>query len=391
MREQIAFAQSKVFQNFLAGLNDRGEDALIIHGIFINIHPVWKAIVDYRRVTGFDEHLTFEPGLSWMFYAAHYAALCHASGEASGPYDLSQSPAVWQEICLRQNKKEVGPFIVKLYVIPTTSETLKARRSIEAYARESPFFVSIIDSPMAVLAAQVEGGEDISATGLGTLGGFLKDPSGKSWGVTCGHVAQTTGSTVTLAAGRGNLGIVSHSNFMRLPIQTQAAVCNQYVAKGNNSVDAALIEVVGPHTASNSVKGLGRIDAIFDRTRLNSGNIVSMTGAMSGTNDYEIGGYGVTAKMQLSSGSAYYCFSDLFDFYAPPNAPGWVPRRVAQAAAPRPLQGDSGSWLCFNHSANLYAYFGTMIAVRGAVGIATFADSLRQWAKKDHGLQLDPL
>jgi hypothetical protein len=185
--------------------------------------------------------------------------------------------------------------------------------------------------------------------------------------------------------------MVAHSNFSKLSPQPQAGVCNQYAAKGNQSVDAALIEVDKSHVAMGSVQAIGRIDKIFDRTQLNSGNVVSMTGAMSSTHDYDIGGYGVTAKVQLSGGSAYYCFSDLFDFYAPPNVPGWVPARAAQAAAPRPLQGDSGSWLCFNHSANLYAYFGNMIAVRGAVGVATFADSLIQWAKDDHGLQLDPL
>jgi len=391
MREQIAFAASDVFRSFLTGLNKLEEVPSVIHGIFIDIHPVWKMIVDYRRLTGFDDRLPREPGISWMFYAAHYAALCHAGGQSVGPYNLNDSPAVWEEICQRYGKKNGPPFIVKIYILPTTSATLESRRRVEGYAREQPFFTSVIDSPMAVLAAPVEGGVDITASGPGTLGGFLKDQNGKHWGLTCGHVAQKTGSTAALAGGQGNLGIVRYSNFSNLSAQSQGAMCNPYVATGNHSVDAALIEVASQHTAVGSVHSLGRIDKIFDRTQLNSGNVVSMTGAMSGTHDYDIGGYGVTLQVQLSNGGAYYCFSDLFDFYAPPNAPGWVPGRLAQAAAPRPLHGDSGSWLCFNYSANLYAYFGTMIAVRGAVGIATFADSLLQWAKKDHGLQLGPL
>ena len=348
--------------------------------------------MDYRRMTGFGDFLPVFPNTSsWMTYAAHYAALCHMGKLASGPYDLDEPSVVWKEVCHAHKKDARRPFIIKLYVLPTTSETVESRRQIEGYTSEQSFFASVIDSPMAVLAAQVEGGADIGATGPGTLGGFLKDQHGNPWGVTCGHVAQTTGSAATLAGGQGKLGSVAYSNFSKLSPQSQSAVCNQYVVKSQHSVDAALIDVSKSHRAMDSVQGLGRVDTIFDRTRLNSGNIVSMTGAISGTNDFEIGGYGVTAKVRLSSGSAYYCFSDLFDFSAPANMPGWVPRRVAQAVSPWPLQGDSGSWLCFNHSPNLYAYFGSMIAVRGSVGVAIFADSLIQWANNDHSLQLGPL
>jgi hypothetical protein len=392
MRAQMEFAATETFQTFLTGLTRFEKAPSVIHAIFIDIHPVWKIIMDYRRMTGFGDFLPVFPNTaSWMTYAAHYAALCQMSKQAGGPYDLEEPSVVWKEVC-HAHKKDAGqPFIVKVYVLPSTSETLESRRQIEGYAREQNFFTSVIDSPMAVLAAQVEGGADISATGPGTLGGFLKDQHGDLWGVTCGHVAQTPGSPAALAGGQGNLGCVAHSNFSKLSPQSQSAVCNQYVVKSRDSVDAALIDVSKSHRAMDSVLGLGRVDTIFDRTRLNSGSIVSMTGAMSGTNDFQIGGYGVTAKVQLSSGAAYYCFSDVFDFAAVVNAPGWVPRRLVQAASPWPLQGDSGSWLCFNHSPNLYAYFGSMIAVRGGVGVAIFADSLIQWAKTDHGLQLGPL
>jgi hypothetical protein len=391
MRAQMEFASSEVFQGFMAGL-DRLENARsVIHAIFIDIHPVWKIIMDYRRITGFSDHTVPFPTASWVAYAAHYAALSQACLRENGPYDLSQSSSIWKEICGLHKKDPGPPFIVKVYVLPTSSTTLESRHRIEGYAAEQRFFISVVDAPMAVLAAQVEGGADIHATGPGTLGGFLKDQHGKCWAVTCGHVAQKTGSQAALGGGAGNLGVVGYSNFLNLTPQLASGMCNQYVVKGNHSVDAALIEPAKSHKVMDSVQGLGRIDMIFDRTRLNSGNTVSMTGAMSSTNDYEIGGYGVTAKVRLSNGSGYYCFSDVFDFSAPPTAPGWVPGRIAQAAAPRPLQGDSGSWLCFNHSPNSYAYFGSMIAVRGAVGIAIFADSLIQWAKNDHSLQLDPL
>ena len=117
-----------------------------------------------------------------------------------------------------------------------------------------------------------------------------------------------------------------------------------------------------------------------------------MTGPRSGTHDYVIAGYGVTIKVsfRLPAGTQQYCFSHLFTFYDPGNAPNWMPGRVAQAATHRPRLGDSGAWVCYKKPQN-YAYFGNLIAVQGAIGIATFADALIKWADDDHSLTLSTL
>jgi hypothetical protein len=390
VRVQMEFAASEEFRRFLDGLGELGEAQSVIHGIFIDIHPLWKALVDWRRMTGFDKFPVF-PIDPFAFYVSHLGSPGQRGLLGTGPYDTREFLQIWQVICEMHDKKADPPFIVMLYVLPTTAHSWELRQQVERYARAQPFFASVFDSPMAVLAAPIQGGVGIHASASGALGGFLKDQSGDPWGVTCGHVAQqTTSSTAAIATG-GTLGSVLYSNFATLAPQSAGTVCNQYVTKSNHAVDAALIKVASQHTATNSVQAIGKIDKIYDRTQLNSGNVIRMSGPMSGAHDYTIGGYGVTVKVQLSHGGTYYCFSDLFDFYSPASAPAWVPARVAQGVAPRPLQGDSGSWLCFNHSGNLYAYFGNLIAVRGAAGIATFADSLLLWAQNDCGLQLNPL
>src|SRR5262249_50485015 len=122
------------------------------------------------------------------------------------------------------------------------------------------------------------------------------------------------------------------------------------------------------------------------KTQFNSSSIVEMNGAVSGRNSWEVIGFGYSAKIDLNGKS--YCFTSLFDFEAPNTAPAWLPGRIDTAVAARPLQGDSGAWLCMPDRNNTYAYVGNLIAVSRLRGIATFADELVAWASGQYGLQL---
>lgn len=388
MLEQINFSLSNEFRTFMGNLTNLESAQSVIHGIFIDLHPVWKRIVDFERSTGLDHQLPDDLKL-----LGNYMVPPFLMPGANGSYDPEYIPKTWKEICSRSNKMNT-PFVVKIYVLPTTRDMLPQRRIVEDYARKQPFFTVVLDAPMPVLASFVAGGTEIIATGFGTLGGFLQDQSGKHWGVTCGHVAQNVGSSVSLDDVGGmpisNAGTVRFTNFNQLVPQNTGNVCNQYVNQTHLSVDAALVEISPGHTACGTVRSMaGQVDKQYNRTDLNSGSTVTMVGAISGKNDYVIGGYGVTSKVMASTGQ-HYCFSNLFEFYAPSNGPNWMPGRIVQALTPRPLQGDSGSWLCYNYSPN-YAYFGNMIAVMGAMGIATFADALIGWAQHDCNLSLKTL
>ncbi|HZH27523.1 MAG TPA: hypothetical protein VEY95_10115 [Azospirillaceae bacterium] len=63
--------------------------------------------------------------------------------------------------------------------------------------------------------------------------------------------------------------------------------------------------------------------------------------------------------------------------------------RVGQAHAKWPLQGDSGAWVCHRKRDGTLGYFGNLVAVTGGIGIATFAQDLREWALGLLSLELD--
>lgn len=387
MREHIEFANSPPFRAFLDGLSQHGEQ-LCIHGIFIEPHPVWRQSVDDLRASGLPVRSGGPADPPWWVFVSSRAP--------SAPYDFSFEylPKAWNDFAKRCNKEAPWPFVVTLWIFPVESKQMRAFRGLDQYTEKQPFFVRFQQRPMAKLATLVDGASEITAHGSGALGGFLEDQSGKHWGVTCGHVAPLTGGTVALedvsGTRYGGAGTVVHSNYSSVATVGASGLCNPYVPGGNPDADIALVEFGAGFGAANSVRGLGVIDEIYDRTRLNSGSPVCMSGVKSGVEDYEIGGYGVTVKVEVQAGATkkYHCFSHVFAFRDPTPAPSWMPSKVAQAFLARPLLGDSGSWVCFRKETAVCAYVGNLIAVENLTGIATFADSSLNWAQANHGLHL---
>jgi hypothetical protein len=371
MQEQIMFSQTQQFRQFVEDLARLESASGLIHGIFIDVHPAYAALADIQRRTGFSHGAG--PFLSAPF------GLGDNDEFAGGVYDYDDLPEAWQGLCKSHAKSPTPPFIVKVYITPTTPEMLPLRRLIQNVALQAPFFVSVQERPVAVMSASLEGGLDISATSSGTLGGFLEDAGGTRWGVTCGHVAQTTGSfTITDAGGTTftHAGAVRHTNFGKLVKTTQASFCNPF-GNAHPEVDAALVELDPSHAARNTIYSGLKVDSIYAHTQLGSGCTVWVRGAASSSNNYVVRGYGVTLQVRFSQTSNdYYCFSKLFELSAP--------RRGGL------MQGDSGAWVLYNHTGTLYGYYGNVFAVSGSNAYATFADATQTWAKADHGLDLTP-
>jgi hypothetical protein len=380
MREQIDFAGSPDFQDFMRGLNRLPpQSGALVHGVFIDVHPLFRTLSDGRRLTGSED-----------FPLTTGRELDPVQG---GVYDLAEKPQQWLEFCKHSGKQE-SPFFVRVQVLPATPATLPARRAVEAYVRQQPFFAAVVETPQAMLALNVEGGIRVDASGPGTLGGFLRDQSGEVWGVTCGHVAPTVNAAFALPDVNGTVvrhaGTVIHSNFAQLSPSPTSALCNPFVGVAHSSVDVALIRLDPAHAPQDTVRHVGRVTALYDRFQLGSGNVLRMAGAVSGVADYAIGGYGVTVRIGLAGTGQQYCFTSLFDFTAHRN-PSSLPARVAQALAPRPLPGDSGAWVCHDLQHGDYALFGMLVAVNGPTGIAIFADAVKDWADTTCQLTLQPL
>ncbi|HZT01638.1 MAG TPA: hypothetical protein VFA39_05165 [Steroidobacteraceae bacterium] len=382
MHEQIVFSNSPPFRSFMDGLANYGK-GLCIHGIFIEPHPMWRGLVDARRTSG----LPVDRG------PPYWPPTPGRSPPAPYDFDIESVPEAWKTFT-REAGKESHPFIVTVWIFPLTTEQMQDFRALDQYVQKQPFFVRFQQRPIAQLAAAVDGASEITAQESGALGGFLQDQKGRHWGLTCGHVAAAVGGAFTLEDVGGTrypgAGTVAYSNYSSIATVGASGLCNPYVSAGNPDTDGALLDLGAGFTATSSVRGLGMIDEIFDRKRLNSGSPVCMSGVKSGVEDYEIGGYGVTVKVKVTRGTTvnYHCFSHVFEFHDPTPPPSWMPSKAAQALLARPLLGDSGSWVCFRKETATCAYFGNLIAVENLSGIATFADSFLNWASTDHKLSL---
>lgn len=382
MQEQIDFINSEAFRRFMRQLPGPSSSELL-HGVFVDLHPIWQSSADLQRITGTSAPLGI--GISRQ-----------PGGGSSGTYDLSAEriSEQWKSFCKSQGKGP-WPFIVTLWVRPLRRSDFEAYQLLDQYTQKQDFFVRVEQRPMATLASGVEGSLEVTASEAGSLGGFLEDQNGDHWGVTCGHVAQTLGAPfsfddlggVKYAKG----GTVGFTNFAALIPQNGSGICNPYTGGAIPDNDGALLKLDPQFTAQNTVRRLGVIDEIYDRRQLGAGSPVCMHGPLSGVADYEIHGYGVTFKAKRTSktGTSYYCFSNVFTFFDPSPLPSWLPANAGLAMLTRPLQGDSGSWVCFRKESGVCAYFGNLIAVQDLMGIATFADSLVSWAQTDCKLKLN--
>jgi hypothetical protein len=378
MQEQIAFINTPAFSDFMRGLPAVESAQSLIHGIWVYPHPVWIRMTQMLAETG-----SADPYWSqdWLHLEP-----------PEGLLDLTQSPFYWEQYCNRAGKKSNEPFIVRIYIDPVTNQTIGLRRQIQAYAGQQPFFVSVVEEEPGWLASSVDGGEKLSAPGTGTLGGFLKDMNNTVYGVTCGHVAKTAGVSFGLPDLAGvhiaNAGMVLHSNHKDFQPTPASGTCNQYVQPSHPDVDIALLELDPAHAGTAKIINYGTVVDISDRTVLGSGSTIGMHGAVSKKHDYTIGGYGVTARLRDRGTKTSYCFSHLFDFASPQANRGG---RAGQALAPRPLAGDSGSFVCHTLASGDLALFGLLIAASGTKGIACFADSIIKWADDEEHLTLTHL
>ncbi|WEX91775.1 hypothetical protein PZN02_006095 (plasmid) [Sinorhizobium garamanticum] len=379
MRAEIDFSNTPEFADFMAGLPGLESAQELIHGIYIYPHPFWVRLAGHAARAGVpDPQLIF----GWWWWN---------SDDWEGLFDMSQKFSLWEHYCMDVGKKK-DPFLVCIYIVPTTNRTIGLRRQIQNYAAQQPFFATVEEEEVGWLATSIGGGLEVNAPNTGTLGGFLKDQHGDIYGVTCGHVATAAGASFALPDVAGvsisNAGSVLHSNFPAFQLNPKGAVCNQYTTPAHPEVDLALLTLDPAHVGTSQIAKHGTVVDIYDRTVLGSGSQVSMRGAVSGKKDYIIGGYGVTSRLKDRGTGNSYCFSHLFDFAAPRSLKGG---RVSQAIAARPLSGDSGAFVCDTLSSGDLALFGMLIATRGAAGVACFADSITNWASHNHGLMLTHL
>ena len=376
MQAQIDFCKTEEFEDFVAGLGSLEEAETIIHGIFVELHPTWRALYDEERLL---KAGVVDPNyLRWKF--TDFPPIMTSSfperyliERQISRYDTKEKPKGWEE-----HAEGKPPFLVKVYVEPTVGTRAGLREAVESYVDQQAFFCLVIDAPIPTFVNRVNAAADMQATLNGTLGGFVQDQNYRILGVTCAHVAQVPGGPVTLndagGARRPNAASVVETNYNSFSPLGSSGSCNPYRAQNPPpNVDLALIELNGSFNPSNFTPNIGVVDRHLDKTQLNSGDQLVHQGAMTGPNTYEIGGYGYMTKIE--SGGISYCFSDVFDFAK------ITTNRFQRGFASLPVQGDSGSWLVHDEGADK-SFFGMLVAVRQARGIGVFATSVFDYAKQ---------
>jgi hypothetical protein len=364
------FSQTDDFRTFMQSILKVFDDnnSSYLQGFVVARHPTWNWL---RRIDqeGW-ENLSPDHNLRWSW--SDYGSEQYYTSDQTNEALLK----MWHEYYPSRK-----PFVVKVCVGPTRPATLPIRRTLQAIcARQTEFFGIVEDRAPATLIS-LEGGRSLTAgSHSGTIGGFLKDQHGNVHGVTCGHVGQFIGNSVSMQDVSGTtvtFGSILHTNWP-LVAGSSSTLCQPSTA--GNQVDMALTDLGHGQVATNQVRGVGVIDDIYPLSSLGSGHRVRMSGALTGADDYDITGYVVTYRVNHKG--SFYFFSNVFEIAGVP-IPGLLSSRT-----PTPKAGDSGGWVCCASDNGGNALCGMVFAADHGRGYVCFTDEMKSWASKP-GVGLD--
>jgi hypothetical protein len=299
--------------------------------------------------------------------------------DAAVPYPFTSDPAYdfeWYPQWLRQIVGGQLPLTVHIHVCQRSLPRLefdRQRRDVQGISRRFLrfFAVAIEERNPAVLGA-LPGSHAFGAV-EGTLGGYLCDPHGRVFGVTCAHVAPLG---VSVTDGRGALlGNVVHDSTL-LP-NSAGRLCDPTSATLNR-VDASLF------TAS-STRVRSRCGA--PQPRSGAGQTVQMTGAQSkGPHNYYLGGLALTQTLVYQGRD--FCFAGLTTIRARPMVP--LPDAPEHELAPAPVAGDSGAWIhtVAGSATSKPGWIGMLVGTDGVDGYALDASDILTWAAEATGTKL---
>jgi hypothetical protein len=255
-----------------------------------------------------------------------------------------------------------------------------ALRRLLAIVAEAPIRVGVEERRPARLAVGGGGRIGRADRSFGTLGGILRDPAtGKSYGVTCGHVA---GAGDTILDDRSAVIGKCVYDIHRVSLQS-GAVCDPVLlampnpSPGNgpavNMLDCALIDLTCPTTTA-AIGGIA--------SALTPGQNVVMRGASTNISRHKLGS--LCLSYAFSDGGKEYCFRDTIELLPQPRGPfGGI---VGDYTAKVPMKGDSGAWVITDDQPGLWAcmFFGE----DGDRGFAIRSSWIKNWADNSAGRPL---
>lgn len=329
-------------------------------GIVLDLNPFWRLAARLAAV-GLEPHLEWYPWrhpLDWSMVTGELVGL-ESEGHLDFDYRSSSVDEVTNLVGGRSREPSFQPFLLRLVASPAATQ--EEREGLIAAARDCEI-LTVVNTHPEVQHVSGPGSEVISvATGrLGTLGGYLTDAgTGEHFAVTCGHVGVSGDFT---SSGK----IVGQVTVAEEPTPLPGGVRCHAGCGSITEIDVALVGVGSSGT--NIAGSIANVVCNGDR--------VTMQGASSGPQTYEVGGLVVEHQI----GGA--CWAGLIQLHAP--RAGLLPVSLRIAMATMPQDGDSGAWVL-----NGKEWVGMVVASdKSMFGYAIAADTLIKKAYQKFGKDL---
>jgi hypothetical protein len=367
----------------LREIADRALERKDVQGIVVDINSFWL-----------DAWIAHQAGLDdrwedWVTRWGHFACSPPFFPElealsTAGRLDLNWKPRQWEMISHRLGLRspDLPPLEVKICLIPGSepSENLVFQDTRLTVRLETRPLARLASDPKAH-ARPLLGGVSIGAAPslAGTLGGILRDASGKSFALTCDHVLANQSVVYQPAqldsSSASRVGTVITTSGLQ-PV-TRGGICNPYnPAVAVNDFDIALVEL-DQNILTPEVLDIGPLHGRTPKISMAPSLAVEFTGRSSGHRSLIVGGLAVAYSFRNSSGQSV-CFRNLFELKWP---------RFSRLVLGRPVKsGDSGAWVC-TQGASGTEWCGVIMGEDRLHGFAMLSESIEGWLA-GHGYNL---
>ncbi|MYE83531.1 MAG: hypothetical protein F4X36_17165 [Gammaproteobacteria bacterium] len=329
-------------------------------GLLLDLNPFWRlaARLVAAGLKPYGEWLGWPHPLGWSTLTGELVGL-ESAAHLDFEYRSPSVEEVTEFVGGRPRNASFQPFLLRLVASPAATQ--EEREGLIGAARDCEI-LTVVNAYPEVRHVFGPGSELTSVvTGRsGTLGGYLKDDvTGDHFAVTCGHVSASGDFT----SSGNHVGPVKEAVAPTpLPGGTRChARCGSVT-----EIDIALVGVGSPSTnVAGNIAGI-----------VCNGDLLTMDGARSGKQTYEVGGLVIEHEI----GGA--CWAGLIQLHA--RRTGLLPVSLGVAMATMPQDGDSGAWVL-----NGSEWAGMVVASdKSMFGYAIAADTLVKHANQKFGRNL---
>ncbi len=344
----------------LRDLTDQVSENPNVHGVLIDLHPLWLYYWKLYLERGYDDNSILDEELYFLRGPRIGIDFWSLSRQityfnTTVPINLSWRPKRWDSMIQKSN------FVVKILLKPGTERIdIKYEGQLTIWQEHRP----------VPHLATIEGGISLgnAANPPGTLGGILVDHSAKKhYGLSCGHVI-SKGNTADHPSQKDSSTIISIGTCVlsHIPSPNNGILCNSHNPAVLNEIDIGLIEIDSKLTSSCSIQKIGNLSGITPG-RLVAGNLkVEFTGRSSGHKSLVTGGVGVIQQISFGNGTTC-CFKELVELKEPSMNGLYLSRPVHG--------GDSGAWVTTQGTTGT-EWCAMIVAEDRQTGYAIVAESL---------------